>query len=68
MGDLEKMFVEVNWKILARIDELRKLGERDLSSIRTARDYFCDAIILAFEKRREDAEYKLLQALAVLKS
>jgi len=67
--DLEKLFVEVNEKILLKIDELRSQGRKDLSKIRTARDYFCDAIVLALtEKRTEDAEYKLLQALALLKN
>ena len=66
--DLEKLFIEVNEKILSKIDELRSLGKKDFSKIRTARDYFCDAIVLALtEKRTEDAEYKLLQALAVLR-
>ena len=66
--DLEKLFIEVNEKILSKIDELRSQGKRDFSKIRTARDYFCDAIVLALtEKRTEDAEYKLLQALAILK-
>ncbi len=66
--DLEKLFVEVNEKILSKIDELRSLGKRDFSKVRTARDYFCDALVLSLaEKRKEDAEYKLLQALAILK-
>jgi hypothetical protein len=66
--DLEKLFVEVNEKILSKIDELRSQGRKDFSKVRTARDYFCDAVVLALtEKRAEDAEYKLLQALAVLK-
>ena len=67
--ELESMLEEVNEKILAKIDELRNAGKRgEMARIRIAREYFCDALVLALvEKNVDEAKYKLARALAVLR-
>ena len=67
--ELESMFEDVNEKILAKIDELRSAGKRgEMSRIRIAREYFCDALVLALvEKNVDEAKYKLARALAILR-
>jgi hypothetical protein len=61
-----KAMQEINGKILREIERCRKEGIEDLSKVRSARGYLCDAIELAVKGKLKDAEYKLLQAQAVL--
>lgn len=65
--EIEKRVGEVNEKIVEKIDAVREKGKKDMPKIRTARDYFCDAVSLAMEKRFGEASYKLKQSLEVLR-
>ena len=65
--EIEKRIEEVNGRIVEKIDVLRERGKKDMPKIKTARDYFCDAMTLAAEKKLGEASYKLSQALEVLK-
>ncbi len=59
--EFNELISEVNKRILEKIEQ-----KKDMSKIRVAREYFCDAVILAMEKRLDDARYKLKQALVIL--
>lgn len=59
--EFNELMSEVNKRILEKIEQ-----KKDMSKIRVAREYFCDAVILAMEKRLDDARYKLKQALVIL--
>lgn len=65
--EIEKRIEEVNGRIVEKIDAARERGKKDMPKIRTAREYFCDAVTLATEKRLGEASYKLSQALEILK-
>ena len=67
--EFNKILNEVNNKILEKIKEKEsglRIKEKDRIKIKVARDYFCDAIILAMGKNLKLAEYKLKQALTIL--
>lgn len=65
--EIEEKIEEVNERIVGKIDAVRERGKKDMPKIKTAREYFCDAVALATEKRLGEASYKLSQALEVLK-
>ncbi|RLI01175.1 hypothetical protein DRO38_05480 [Candidatus Bathyarchaeota archaeon] len=65
--EMERRIEEVNRRIVEKIEVVRERGKKEMPKIRTAREYFCDAVALATEKRLEEASYKLSQALEVLK-
>lgn len=60
---------ETNERILRALEALREQprAKEGLRKVRVAREYFCDAVLLALEKRLDEGEKKLRKAVEVLK-
>jgi len=60
---------ETNEKILQTIDILREqpAGIKELEKVNVAREYFCDAVLLALKKRLDEGKKKLDKADEILR-